>query len=195
MSLASLLTDVYSLTNRPDLVAETTLAIKNATLKAHRSDSYPRDIFEYSFACATEDYLQSVEYSALIPRWRALSYLNRIDNAGVTVGPPLRVITPDSALDDYAQTRLDVVYLAGLYLKIRTATPWQYFTVGCFRDPDVTDANYSSWVADTQPSVIQYEAAKIVFKTIGDDAKVATYEALVQEALRELRAANIQLQG
>jgi hypothetical protein len=40
MSLATILTDVYELTGRPDLVAETTLAVKNATLKAHHLDFF-----------------------------------------------------------------------------------------------------------------------------------------------------------
>jgi len=44
MSLAQLSTDVIALTKRPDLVAETTLAVKMATLKAHNSDYYPRDL-------------------------------------------------------------------------------------------------------------------------------------------------------
>lgn len=45
-SLNSLVSDVYTLTNRPDLVAETALAVKKATLKMHHVDFFARDIWE-----------------------------------------------------------------------------------------------------------------------------------------------------
>ena len=43
-TLAALLADVYSLTTRPDLVAESTVAVRKATLKAHLSDYFFRDL-------------------------------------------------------------------------------------------------------------------------------------------------------
>ena len=45
-TFTELCNDVYTMTKRPDLVAETKLAVKAATLKAHQSDFYPKDIYE-----------------------------------------------------------------------------------------------------------------------------------------------------
>ena len=38
--------DVVTITKRPDLAAETALAIRAATLKLHQSDFYFKDLFE-----------------------------------------------------------------------------------------------------------------------------------------------------
>ena len=46
MTLAELIAEVYLLTNRPDRVAMTTSAVKAATLKAHKSDFFSKDIHE-----------------------------------------------------------------------------------------------------------------------------------------------------
>lgn len=48
VSFAELVADVYTLTNRPDLVGETVLAVQAATLKAHQSDDYIYDFREQS---------------------------------------------------------------------------------------------------------------------------------------------------
>ena len=49
-SLNSLMTDVMTITNRADLIAETKLAVKQATLKMHQVDYFPKDIFETGIA-------------------------------------------------------------------------------------------------------------------------------------------------
>ena len=67
-SFTSLLNDVYTITNRPDLIAETKLAVKQATLKMHQSDYYPKDLFETGIAwnphiCGSEFDIPSSLYS------------------------------------------------------------------------------------------------------------------------------------
>lgn len=195
-TLASLITDVYALTNQPDLVAETSLAVRSATLKAHHIDFFPRDIYEVAFGFISEEYIQTLDYMALIPRFRALAYLRRLDNdSGDNVGKDLKIIDPVQALDEYNQIQTEVVYLSGATLKIRTETPWQYFTIGAYRSPDVTETNYSSWIADQWPTAIIYEAVAIIFKTIGRDEQSANYTAMAKEARQEVVISNVQLQG
>ena len=43
-TITDLATAVYAITNRPDLSALTTLAIKRATIKEHAAMDYPRDL-------------------------------------------------------------------------------------------------------------------------------------------------------
>ena len=44
MTLAELIAEAYTLTARPDLVAETASAIRKATLKMHSVDYFYRDL-------------------------------------------------------------------------------------------------------------------------------------------------------
>lgn len=192
-TLTALCSDVYALTNRPDLVSETVLAVRAATLKAHQSDYFPKDLFETAIKFEEEKYLQSLEYKAVIPRWRSLSYLRKynpteLDNAK---GEFLTVLTPGEVLDNYGINRENVVYLAGSMLEIRSSDLLQYVLLGCYVHPDVTVEGYSSWIADEHPFYIVYEAARTLFKTIGYDEQAAMYDRLVQEQLAILRQSQI----
>ncbi len=193
-TFADLIADVNSLTNRPDLVNETKLAVRAATLKAHHLDYFYKDLFESGITFFTSEYQQTLAYKDLIPRWRSFKYLRKSD-IDEYQGPFLTLITPDSVLDNYSINREDVVYLAGLELKTRTACKTQYFLLGCYVHPDITEAGYNSWVADEYPLTIIYEAAAIIFKTIGFDEQVAAYRAMVRDEYSILSLNNIVANG
>jgi len=80
-SLSSLISDVYILTNRPDLVAETELAVKKATLKLHHVDFFKKDLFETGITWNPVAYIQSLEYKNIHPRWRKLDYLRKYEDS------------------------------------------------------------------------------------------------------------------
>lgn len=198
-SLTSLVADVYTLTNRPDLVGETTLAVKNATLKAHNTDYYYKDLFETGIKFDFSQLQQSLEYKTLVPLWRAIKYLRKyyFDSNGTTGTPGdfLALITPDQVLDSYQINRENVFYVAGLELQIRSSDEQQYYLLGCYVRPDVTDAKYASWIADEQPAAITYEAAATVFKTIGYDEQAATYKQMVADEYAQLKITNTVANG
>jgi len=111
-TFAELLADVYTLTNRPDLVAETKLAVKMATLKMHQSDYYYKDISETGITFLAADTIQQLDYRTLIPRWRALKYFRKSDSTGLP-GDFLTLLTPEDVLDGYGYQRTDICYVAG----------------------------------------------------------------------------------
>lgn len=188
-SFASLLADVMTLTNRPDLVGETTLAIKAATLKAHQSDDYIKDFQEYSVQFSAADFYQSLEYKALIALWRKPRYIRKFTNLPVPGAPGkfLAYIEPEKVVDTYGDSRTDIYYVAGANIQIRSSDLLQYILVGVYTNPDITTTGFNSWIADDHPFAIIYEAAAIVFKTIGYDEQSATFRAMVAEQLQMLK--------
>ncbi len=187
MTFAELLTEVYTLTNRPDLVAETKSAIKAATLKAHGTDFYSKDIFETGVEWDTEEYIQSMDYITLIPNFRAIKYLRRVESATDDMGKFFSIITPDEVLDSYGYNKTDIAYVAGRILQIRAEEKFSKALFGCYVFPIVREEAYSSWIAEMFPYVIVFEAARVVFKTIGFDEQSAQYERLVAEQYTELK--------
>lgn len=181
MTFEELLEEVYTLTNRPDLVNETKSAVKAATLKAHTSDFYSRDIYETGVSFDESKYIQSLDYYCLICNFRALKYLRRVDSDTDTAGTFIDIITPEEVLDSYGQGKVDVAYVAGRNLEIRSACSFQYALLGAYVLPIVTETGYSSWVAAQFPYAIIYEAARVVFKTIGYDEQSAQFNLLVAE--------------
>ena len=181
MTYAELVIEVYALTNRPDLVAETASAIKAATLKAHLSDFYSKDIHETGVGFPTSAYIQSLDYISLISNFRALKYIRRVEDATDDIGKFFQVLTPEETIDSYGINKTDIAYVAGRVLEIRSSVSFSKLLLGCYVLPIITEGAYSSWVAEQHPYAIIKEAARVIFKTIGYDEQSAAYERLVAE--------------
>ena len=181
MTLAELILEVYELTGRPDLIAATKSAVKAATLKAHQSDYYSKDIYETGVEFDDAAYIQSLDYVSLISNFRTLKYIRRVEDASDTEGVFFDIITPEEILDTYGCSRTDIAYVAGRNLEMRSSAIFSKALMGAYVLPVVTDACFSSWVASMHPFAIIYEACRVIFKTIGFDEQSATYNQLVAE--------------
>ena len=189
----ALLADVYTLTNRADLVGETTYALRAATLKAHQSDFYPKDIVESGVEFALAGYTQQLVYKALFPQWRAIHYARKTDTT--TPSDFFEVITPTDILDSYGVEKANVCYHAGSTINFRSSTEFQYLLVGYYANPITLPDTYESWIADEHPSLIVFDAAATIFKTIGYDEQHASYRDMVATEIALLKQNNIQAEG
>jgi len=194
-TFAELVADVKIITNRPDLDAETKHAVKVATLKAHHSDFYPKDVFETGIQWNPIGYTQSLDYRTLVPRWRAFKYLRKYDATGSTPGDWFTFLLPEQTVDEFNRNRDNVCYVAGEQLEIRSDTEDTYMILGCYVNPDLTENNFTSWVALDHPYAIEYEAAAKIFKQIGWDEQAAAMRQEVVEQFTLLRNSNLFGQG
>lgn len=195
-TFTDLCNDVYTITNRPDLIGETQLAVKAATLKVHQSDFYFRDLFETGITFPTSDFNQQFDPKAVVPLFRALKYLRRYDNSGSGKAAEFfKILTPGELLDSYNNDKTGVAYMAGTSLNIKSATSFQYALLGVYLNPDITQIGFTSWVAVDHPYAIVFEAARLLFKQIGFDEQSSAFERLAAEQLAEVRISNIQSVG
>lgn len=196
-TIASLSADVFSLTKRPDKDAETKVAIKAATLKAHQQDFFDRDLLEAGFAFTDSAFLQTFDYSTLVPRWRAAKYFRKMSGGTATDVPvgSFKILTPDALFDAYGCQKQDVAYLAGEVFQFRSSTSFQYMLAGYYVNPELGDSNYSSWAANQHPYAIVYEAAAAIFKSIGADSEAQFYGALAASQMASILTANILATG
>lgn len=195
MTLNELIAEVYTITNRPDLVAQTLTAVRSATLKLHQSDYYYKDLRETGVSFTSAEYVQQIDYRTLFPKWRALKYIRKTDAAGTDTGKFFDIIVPENVLDDYRINRNDVAYVAGEVIQMRSSTQVQYTILGRYDNPDITALGYDSWIALDHPYAIVFEAASTVFKMIGDTDQFAAYSGLAGMQLMELRNNNVIAQG
>ena len=195
MSYSSLLQDVYDLTKRPDLVAETAIGVKTATLQLHSSDFYSKDLYETGISFTTSDYLQTLDYKLLLPRWRQIKYLRKYDAVGLTAGKKLDPIVIEKVLDGYKIERTDVFYLAGSVYQIKCSTQEQYFLLGAYLFPDVNPTTFTSWIADEYPYAVAFKAASIALKMVGLMDVADTFERQSIIFANEIASANITTVG
>ena len=195
-TLTELCSDVYTITNRPDLVAETQLAVRAATLKLHQSDFYFRDIFETGIKFDDPDYIQQFNVKSVVPLFRSLKYIRRYDTSGS--GAPAEyysILGPTELLDSYNRDKVNVAYCAGDTVNIKSKVPVQNALLGVYVNPNITVSGFSSWIAVDHPFAIVFEACRILFKQIGYDEMAQSSERLAGEQLMLLKEINIQSVG
>lgn len=185
----SLLNDVYSITNRPDLVAETSLAVRQATLKLHQRDFYAKDLVESRIQFTAPAYYQSLSYASLFPNFRKLDYLRKYENGEATGF--LTLVTPTNTFDSYGISKEDICYLAGSLIQIRSSTSLTDFLIGFFQNPTTNPDLYDSWIGTLYPNAIVEEACAKVFKMIGFDEQAAVYKALANESALVVHNGNV----
>jgi hypothetical protein len=195
MTLTDLTNEVYTLTGRPDRVTETLSAIRSATLKLHQCDFFYKDLYETGIQFNTSDYLQQLDYRALFPLFRAVKYIRKYDYVNSAPGKELSRIDVDNLFDQYNVTKTDVYYVGGAYLNINSCDQQQYYLIGIYQNPNITVANYNSWIALDHPYAIVFDAAATVFKAIGKDDEAAAYRNLVVEQIAMLKGSNIIPEG
>ena len=194
-TFAEMVSDVIALTARPDLQAETELAVRASTLKAHHSDFYSKDLVETGIQFDTAQHLQTLQYMQMFPDWRKVRYLRKVADDGVTVREFLELIAPEDSLDMYNVLRVDVAYFAGKNLHIRSSTAETKYLIGYFQHPVATKDGYDSWIANEYPFAIIYEAAATVFNTIGQQEKTGLYKQMTAELYRVLKINGISEVG
>ena len=195
MTLTELQAAVILETNRPDLITRTLQSVQSATLKAHQSDFYPRDIFETGLNLNDELYEHDFEVTTFIPRFRAIKYFRHYDNIGSVPGAFFEVISPENVLDSYNCTRTNVCYLGGAEIHIKSPIKFQYTLFGCYINPDISVGSYDSWIATYHPFAIIYEAAAMIARSTGNTDKFKSLRDLAVDEYLNLSVNNIQAVG
>jgi len=187
MNLTELIAEVYLITNRPDLVNETLSAVRSATLKAHQSDFYSKDIHETGIEFDEPNFIQSLDYATLIPNYRALKYLRRVQDENDREGTFFTIVTPEEVLDAYGRSNTNIGYVAGRVIELRSSVQFSKCLLGCYVNPIVSVEDYSSWVAEQFPYAIVHDAARKVFMATGQLEEANGQLRLLSEEYQSLR--------
>lgn len=174
---------VYTITNRSDLVAESKLAIRQATLAAHRSDYFPRDLIELLITPGSASIFQ-LDIPSYFANWRAFKYLRPYDTVGASLSGILigaaEFLAPDAILDEYLAEKVNVAYVAGNNLNVRLEAAYDALVVGYYANPVLSpEASYESWIAREQPAVVVLDAAARVLTAIGYEEAAARLKIML----------------
>lgn len=222
MNYSDLVNEVYTLTNRPDLVNETATAVKSATLRAHHVDYFYKDIVEMSYQFPVLQFWQKLQLSSL-PNYRALKYLRKFYPGTSPQNPPQQdgspnnlpplyggyyepganlpdgrffdIITPEEVLDSYGINRIDIAYVGGQTINLRSGDTFQTLLTGYYAHPSIVPASWNSWIGNEFPYAIVFAAAATVFKTIGYDEQNQQYQALMSSEYEMLQMSNVEQTG
>jgi hypothetical protein len=91
---------------------------------------------------------------------------------------------------------VDVCYVAGQVIQVKSSTADSFSLIGVYLLPDVSTAgNYKSWIADEAPMAVVYEAAAQIFGLMENNGAKNYYLGAAADEMLLLKQDNIQAKG
>lgn len=158
-------TDVFTWTNRSDLVAETELALRQAIRTAHRQGKFWQDMTTTVLAGLPVDQpVQQIDIATDLPRFKQIAYVK----SGYQDKYYSEAVAAD-LLDSDQYVRTNVYWGIGTILNIRGAAPEDLLEIAYYRQPITTPpASIDDWLLADYKDVVVLFAAGTVLGIIGE---------------------------
>lgn len=156
-------------TRRPELTDITAAAVRTATLRAHHTDFFPKDLtsvaLPYTPSSAAFYDFPNIGASAL--RLRSIKHIQCTDSVTGAPVEQLEYREQDDLYDSDGNRRPHVYTLLGDTVRIYPQKPTGLATVFYYQNPNTNGLQYSSWIADAYPDELAAWAAAVVFARTG----------------------------
>lgn len=182
----SMLADVISVTNRPDLEVENAIALRAATTNAHLTDIYFRDIAVTQVQLPNSSNQLGLDIPTLFGLVRGFMDVRPIDSNFQLISPSqsskIEIVEAGDIYDpEYGNLRTNIAYASGSSLVVRSPIQCWGYAVQWAKSPQTRRDLYDSWIAQIAPSIIIYWAAALVLSTNGNEEKARSYLSQVEK--------------
>jgi hypothetical protein len=170
-TFAEMVTAVNDITKRPELVTLTKQAVRQATLRAHHVDFFPRDRSSFVLTYTPPTSTSFVDITGLytaIPQLRTPEFLQSEDTTTQAATENLEYLNSFKDFwDDGGIRKLSVFTQTGDSLRCSFASATGRARLWHYLNPVVTEANYASWIADMHKDEVAQWAAGIIWARTG----------------------------
>lgn len=212
---AQLASEVYVITNRPDLAAETRVAIQKAIRKLHGADFWTRDLIRKRVVTGTDliqpdpnsgRYTLDIQELAQFRKVASLTYPLDVPLVPETI-PPLydtryggqfarefKELAANDLIDSWRSEKENYFCIIGNEIHVRASWKVTQLDLTYWQWPVITsnlEAQLGSWIASEYPDAIVEEACAAVFKMIGKDDEHGRFSALFAENLAIIRGTDV----
>lgn len=175
-------------TRRPEIPDITSAAVRTATLRAHHVDFFPRDMSlgSLSYVPSGTMFYDFPNISQSLSRLRSIKHMQSFE---VGTGRPteqLEFREQDDIYDRDGNRRPSIYTLLGDTLRAFPMSQTGELGVFYYQNPNTTEAQYSSWIADTYPDELAVWAAAIVFARTGFAEMAQQYMQLHVDPFRSM---------
>jgi hypothetical protein len=183
----SLYTDVqagvFAWTNRPEMTAETDIAIRKSVRAAHKAGTFWRDLVTVNLINQPTDQTQSIDLTANAPNFRQMAL---VKPTGVDLQyNPIGI-----------RELLDIYYVVGNTLNIRANAPTSSISLTYYRMPVLNPiSGLDSWIADLYQDLIICDAAASILAMVGEPEVKDRVEKIAASILEDLIEDNTEAVG
>lgn len=173
-SFSQLVANVIAITNRPDLLTETELAIRQVVLYYHHLDFFWRDKLTGIITVSTGANARHSIPLEKFQGFRSAASVAPYFAGNDTCAKPLR------RMERMGQHECEYWFLAGNVLILRSSSPTHQFQFTYWKNPTLApEAVFDSWVADLYSDAVEDAACAKLFEMIRDSNEADRYRARV----------------
>lgn len=156
-------------TRRPEIPAVTKAAIRTATLRAHHTDFFPKDVAvgTLTYTPDISTFRDFANISTSFARLRTLKTVQGLDSVTMAPAESFEYRELDDIYDSDGVRRPSIYNVIGDTLRIYPQSQTGLLQIFYYQNPNTVEANYSSWIANTYPDELAAWAAAIVFARTG----------------------------
>ena len=160
---------VVAQTRRPEIPAVTQAAIRTATMRAHHTDFFPKDVAvgTITYAPNSAIFRDFPDVSSTLTRMRSVKSLQGLEAVSMAPVESFEYRDLDDVYDADSNRRPSIYNIIGDTLRIYPQTQTGLIQVYYYQNPSVTEGIYYSWIADMYPDELAAWAAAIVFARTG----------------------------
>ena len=160
---------VVAQTRRPEIPAVTQAAIRTATMRAHHTDFFPKDVAvgTITYAPNSAIFRDFADVSSTLTRLRSIKSLQGLEAVSMAPVESFEYRDLDDIYDADGNRRPSIYNIIGDTLRIYLQTQTGLVQVYYYQNPSVTAGIYYSWIADMYPDELAAWAAAIVFARTG----------------------------
>ena len=160
---------VVEQTRRPEIPAVTQAAIRTATMRAHHTDFFPKDVTvgTITYAPNSAIFRDFSDVSSTLTRLRSIKALQGLEAVSMAPVESFEYRELDDVYDADGNRRPSIYNMIGDTLRIYPQTQTGLLQVFYYQSPNTVAPTYSSWIADTYPDELAAWAAAIVFARTG----------------------------
>jgi hypothetical protein len=184
---------VVGQTRRPEIPDITQVAIRTATLRAHHTEFFPRDVLAGVLTYTPYSSAGSYDFpsvSVSLPRLRSFQLLLSVDAVTTASVESLEYRELQDLYTADNVQRTSMYTLIGdtlrVYPQAATGKLFAYY----YSNPVTTSDGYSSWIADNYPDELAAWAAGIVFARTGFAEMAADFQRTHITPFKELLTAS-----
>lgn len=194
VAISSLLSEIYVLTGRSDLVGETSFALRTAISVLHRSGKFWKDLRTDWLAASAPVEPRSAA-TQVLDLSTTTSPVRTVQGVRADGCAPLSPTTADDLIDQDGCWRSGVFWGLGSVVNIRsviTPASWEvtYLTIPRL---SAASSDVDDWLVDEFRDLVVAEAAAQLLAIIGDQEVGATVKAIAQALRRDLVQDDLQI--
>lgn len=180
---------VVAQTRRPEVSAVTQAAIRTATLRAHHTDFFNRDLAMGTLSytpSSSASFYDFTDVSSTLVRMRAFQLVQSVDSITSVPVETLEYRELQDLYDSDNVRRASMYTMIGDTLRLFPAAATGQFAIYFYKNPVTTDLGFSSWIADNYPDELAMWAAAIVFARTGFAEMAADFQKTHVVPFKEL---------